>query len=230
MIRRSYWRLPCRIGLCCLLALTGAWAQDSGDSGTQTPLGDVVRQQQGQRKHAKTAKRVVNDDDIPANHMQRLNAQVAEFVIIPAIRISGLTPIDDSPTATILGQKRDKIVVGFGPHLGERDWCGGPPECAEQAFLRRFQVGSRIGTSGRILFDSDDAVGDYQARVAHFEILNDVRGKMQGTVAFIETPFSTVMAYCMYNAKDRTDAEPECDAFISSLHVEVPERYVYVQH
>ena len=66
--------------------------------------------------------------------------------------------------------------------------------------------------------------------MAHFEILNDVRGKMLGTVALVETPLSTVMAYCMYNAKDRTDAEPECDAFISSLHVEVPERYVYVQH
>jgi hypothetical protein len=85
-----------------------------------------------------------------------------------------------------------------------------------------------VGSSARILFDADDPVGDYEAREAHFEIMNDSRGKMQGTVAVIDTPFATLTAWCMYNAKDRTETEPECDAFISSLKVEVPERYVYV--
>lgn len=215
--------------LCCLLLATGAWAQDSADSGAQTPLGDVVRQQQEQRQHAKTAKKVVSDDDIPANQMRRWNGQVAEYVIIPAVRISGLTPTDDSSTATALGQKKDKIFVGFGPHLGETEWCS-DPECAEKAFLHRFQRGGWVASSARILFDSEDAVGDYEARVAHFEVLNDVRGKMLGSVALVETPVATVMAYCMYNAKDRTHAEPECEAFISSLEVEVPERFIYVQH
>ena len=191
----------------------------------------MVRQQREQRQHSKTAKRVVSDDDIPANHMNWMNGWVAEFVIIPAVHISGLTPNDDSSSATALGQKKDKIYVGFGPHLGERDWCGsGSLDCAEHAFLKRFQGGGWVASSARILFDSDDAVGDYTARVAHFEILHDTRGKMQGSAALIETPIATLMAYCMYNAKDRTEAEPECDAFISSLRVEVPQRYIYVQH
>jgi hypothetical protein len=219
------------MALCCLALTVGAWPQDSADSGEQTPLGDVVRRQQEQRQHSKTAKRVVSDDDIPTNHMNWMNGQVAEFVIIPAIRISGLTPNDSSSTATALGQKKDKIYVGFGPHLGERDWCGdGSLECAENSFLRRFQGGGWVASSARILFDSDAAVGDYASRVAHFEILHDTRGKMQGSVALIETPIATLMAYCIYNAKDHGEAEPQCDAFISSLRVEIPKRYVYVHH
>jgi hypothetical protein len=112
--------------------------------------------------------------------------------------------------------------------LGE-DWCNGL-DCAEKGFLGRFQRGGWVGNSARILFDSNATVGDYQARVAHFEIMNDVRGKMQGSVALVETPVATVMGYCIYNAKDRVAAEPQCDTFISSLQVEVPQRFIYVQH
>jgi hypothetical protein len=214
---------------CCLALAVCARAQDSSDAGGQTPLGDVVRHQQEQRKHSKPAKKIVTDDDLPANHMRRFNAWVAEFVIIPAIKISSTAPIDDSTEAD--GQKKSKVDIWFGPHLGDPDSCsGGTPECAEQAFLRRYRSGSWAGSTARILFDSDDQVGDYPARVAHFEVVHEVRGKMLGTVALIQTPFAVLTAACIYNAKDQPDAEPECDAFISSLQVDVPEKYIYVEH
>ena len=106
-------------GLCCLMLVAGAWAQESTGSGTdqQTPLGAVVKRQREQRQYSKTAKKVVTDDDIPANHTYRFNGYVAEYRIIPAIRISGLVPISDSPPATAIGQKKDKIYIRFGPTL-----------------------------------------------------------------------------------------------------------------
>lgn len=210
--------------------VTGAWAQDSGDSGGQVPLGDMVRQQREQRRHSKTAKRVVSDDDIPASHMRWINAWVAEYRIIPAVKISGLIPNDDFPAASSGGEKKGKMGFGFGPHLGQTYWCDDSLDCAEEAFLRGFQRPGWAGSRTRILFDSSDSVGDFEARIAHFEIVHDLRGKMQGTVALIGTPVSTVMAYCIYNAEDRNEVESQCDAFISSLRVEVPKRFIYVEH
>jgi hypothetical protein len=229
MIRKSSLLRLSRLTLCWLLLAAGLRAQNSAGSGDQTPLGDVVRQQREQRQHSKTAKRVVSDDDIPANHYGRSADSVAEYVIIPAIKISGPTPLEAANTVSPIGQKRGKIYVGFGPHLGWSDWCGGL-DCAEQAFLRHFQRGGWVPGSAHVLFDSNDAVGDYEARIAHFEILNDVRGRMQGAVALIEVPMATLMAYCIYDAKERPEAEPECEAFISSLQVDVPERFIYVKH
>jgi hypothetical protein len=223
MIRKLTLLLVCM----CLMGLSSARGQNSADCGA--PLGDVVRQQREQRQHSKTAKRVVSDDDIPASHVHWMNAWVAEYKIIPAVKISALVP--NSTSGAVAGTaKFGKIDAGFGPHLGERDWCEGSLDCAEESFLRTFQRPGWAGSRARILFDSDTSVGDYEARTAHFEVVNEVRGKLAGTVAVIQTPVATLKAYCIYNAKDRDEAEPECDAFISSLRVEVPQRYVYVHH
>jgi len=226
MIRKSRLSLLFWTVLGCLILVAGAWAQDSTDSGGQTPLGDVVRRQREQRQHSKTAKKVVTDEDIPANHMHWARDQVAEFVIIPAVQISGMVPNDDSPTPTVMGQKNNKIYVSFGPHLGQADSCGSL-DCGEQ-FLQKFQRGKWAGSRARILFDSDEVVGGYQARVAHFEVVHDVLGKMQGTVTFIAAGVATLTASCMYSFQDRPEAEPECDAFISSLRINVPQKYIYV--
>lgn len=223
MIRKSDLRRLPWMALCCLVLMTGAWAQDSG---SQPPLGDVVRRQQEQRQHSKTAKKVVTDEDMPANRMHWTRDQVAEFVIIPAVQISGMVPNGDSSTAPVMGQKNDKIYVSFGPHLGQADSCGSL-DCGEQ-FLGRFQRGKLAGSKARILFDSDEVVDGYQARVAHFEVVHDVLGKMQGSVAFIATGVATLTAACMYNFDDWAEAAPECDAFISSLRINVPQKYIYV--
>jgi hypothetical protein len=228
-IRRSRLRRLFWTALCCPVLLAGAWAQDSPDSGSQTPLGDVVRRQREQQQHSKTAKRVVADDDIPASHTHWTRDWVAEFKIIPAVAISALVPIDGSGTRTALGQKNDKIYVWFGPHLGEAD-CSNSLDCAEEEVLRKFQQGIWKGSKARILFDSDETVQDYAARVAHFEVVHDVRGKMQGSVALIATGVATLVASCMYSFQDRPEAERECDAFISSLRIDFPQKYIYVGH
>jgi hypothetical protein len=217
-------------GALCFVLAAAAWGQDSSNGGSQTPLGDVVRHQQEQRQHSKTAKKVVSDDDIPANRSHVMGDWVAEFVIIPAVHISGLVPNDDSTTGTAMGKKQDKIYVGFGPHLLDTGTCSESLECAEGAFERNLQRGNWAGSKARILFTSDDDIQEYPARVAHFEVVHDVRGKVEGSAAFIQTPIAILTATCMYKAQDRPEAEPECDAFISSLQVSVPQRYIYVEH
>jgi hypothetical protein len=224
-IHRTRLSLWYGIALALLSMTAGAAAQDSASA---QPLGDVARQQKEQRQRAKPAQRVVTDEDIPANRARWIAGYAAEFKIIPDVRIRGLVPSDPASTPTFFGQKADKIYVGFGPHLVDTGWCDGPPECAEDAFLKRYQGGAWVSGSARILFDADDSVGDYDARVAHFEVLNNGQGKMLGTVALIQTPIATLMSYCIYRMQDRTEAEPECDAFISSLQVEIPKRFVYV--
>ncbi len=215
------------------MLVAGAWAQESTGSGTdqQTPLGAVVKRQREQRQYSKTAKKVVTDDDIPANHTYRFNGYVAEYRIIPAIRISGLVPISDSPPATAIGQKKDKIYIRFGPTLMDPYACdNGTLDCAEQAFLGRFQHGGKLGSAVRILFDLDDTVQNYPARVAHFEVTDDVRGKIRGSVALIRTPIIIVTASCLYSVQDQAEAEAECETFISSLNVDIPEKRINVDH
>ncbi|MGB0104397.1 MAG: hypothetical protein WBP51_09340, partial [Candidatus Sulfotelmatobacter sp.] len=94
---------------------------------------------------------------------------------------------------------------------------------------RKFQLGKWL-EKARILFDSDEVIQEYDARVAHFEVVHDVRGKMQGSAAFIAAGVATLVATCMYSFQDRVEAEPECDAFISSLRINVPPKYIYVGH
>jgi len=213
-----------------------ASAQDSTDADGQTPLGDVVRRQREQRQHSKTAKRVVSDDDVPGSHMQWVTNWVAVTRIIPGVKIQGLAP-DDTSVATAMGQKKGKIYISFGPDNGgpigdslDSQWCNTDPlDCAEQAFIAQVQRGGSIGSKGRILFDSDDTVQTYPARVAHFEVVHDVRGKMQGSVALIESPVGILSARCLYSVQDQIEAEPQCDKFISSLRIDFPEKYVYVK-
>lgn len=213
--------------LCGCLLAASAWAQEGGGPA----LGDVVRQQREQRQHAKTAKKVVSDDDIPANRMHSTRDQVAEFVIIPAVLITAQVPNGDASSADAAGQKYGKISVGFGPHLTSPPSCyDGSLDCAEDALLAQYQSGRWAGSRARKLFDSDDTVQEFPARIVHFEVMHDVRGKMLGTAALIQTPVAIVQAICMYKAADQPDAEPECDAFVSSLEVTVPERYIYVEH
>jgi hypothetical protein len=231
MIRKSHRSLFCWSILCSLVSVAGACAQDSTGASQQIPLGDVVKRQHEQQLHSKPAKKVVTDDDIPANQMQRFNGYVAEYRIIPAIRISGMVPISDSPPATAIGQKKDKIYVRFGPTLLDADTCSdGTLDCAEEALIRQFGHGQKIGSKARILFDADDTVQNFPARVVHFELDHDVRGKMQGSVALIRTPITIVTATCLYSLPDQAEAEPECETFISSLNVDVPEKRIYVEH
>ncbi len=232
MIRKLHLSLLGWSGVCCML-VAGAWAQDSTGSGAdqQTPLGDVVKRQRDQRQSSKTAKKVVTDDDIPANHTHRFNGYVAEYRIIPAIRVSGLVPISDSLPATAIGEKKDKIYIRFGPTMLDPYACeNGTMDCAEQAYLRRFEHGGKLGSAVRILFDLDDTVQNYPARVAHFEVTDDVRGKMRGSVALIKTAVIIVSASCLYSVRDQAEAEAECETFISSLNVDVPENKMYVEH
>jgi hypothetical protein len=225
MIRRS--RAPLySVILCSLVLLASAGAQDSG---TQPSLGDLARQQRELRRHEKPPTHVLTDDDVAATGKVWTAGYAAEFVIIPEPRIEGLAPRDPAAKQTFFGRKINQMYVSFGPHLNDKgDWCSGSFECSERSFLRRFGWGGWVPGSARILFDSDATVGDYQARVAHFEALHNGRGKMLGSVALIATPFTTLMASCIYEAKDRTQAEPDCDGFISSLKVVVPEHYIYV--
>jgi hypothetical protein len=231
MILKSHLTWLCWNVLCCLGLVAGAWAQDSANADAQVPLGDVAKRQREQRQHSKAAKKVVSDDDIPANHMHWMNGFAAEFKIIPAIRISGLVPNDDSATAATKGEKKDKIYVQFGPHLTDPYSCNdGSLDCAEEWFLKKLQRGGMRANSARILFDSDEEVQEFPARVVHFEVLDDVRGKMQGTAALIETPVTIVTASCMYGVRDQSEAEAQCDAFISSLRIDIPEKFIYVEH
>jgi hypothetical protein len=231
MIRKLHLSLVGGSGLCCLMLLAGAWAQDTTGADQQTPLGEVVKRQREQRQYSKTAKKVVTDDDIPANHTHRFNGFVAEYRIIPAIRISGLVPIGDSPPATAIGEKKDKIYINFGPRMLDPYACeNGTMDCAEQAYLGRFAHGGKLGSAARILFDLDDTVQDYPARIAHFEVTDDVRGKMRGSVALIRTPVIIVTASCLYSVSDQAEAEAECETFISSLNVDVPEKRLNVEH
>ncbi len=228
MLVRAHLRRLLWMALCGAVLAASAWAQDPTDPGNQTPLGDVVRRQHEEQQHSKTAKRVVGDDDIPASHMHWTRDQVAEFKIIPAVIISALVPNDGPATPTTLGMKNDKIYVYFGPHLGEAD-CSNSLDCAVEELLRKFQQG-KWKEKARILFDSDEVIQEYDARVAHFEVVHDVRGKMQGSAAFIAAGVATLVATCMYSFQDRVEAEPECDAFISSLRINVPPKYIYVGH
>ncbi|HKD03251.1 MAG TPA: hypothetical protein VKB77_12515 [Terriglobales bacterium] len=226
MIRNAHFPMLC--GLCCLLVLS-TWGQDSSDSGPA--LGDVARHQRERRQNAKGTRKVISDDDIPASRMHTVRDQVAEFVIIPAIRISGQAPLDNAPVSTAAGQKPPRASVGFGPHLTSPDSCyQGSLDCAEDALLAAYRTGTWAGSSSRVVFDSDGSVEDFPARVVHFEVVDDVRGKMLGTAALIQTPVAIVQAVCLYQAPNQTDVEPECDAFIASLQVDVPERYIYVEH
>ena len=228
MIPKSNVTAICLALWCCTVASV-AGGQEAAGSRPQTPLGDMVRQERD-HEHSK-AKRVVTDDDVPSTHMHRMRDQVAENRIIPAIRISGLAPDDTSQAATPVGQKRDRIYVGFGPHLTNDDTCDAEDSnCSEELFLSKYERGGWAGSRTKILFDTDDAVQQFPARIAHFEVVHPVRGKMRGMVAFIATPIAPLSASCLYKVEDEAEAEPECETFISSLEVEIPEKYIYVEH
>src|SRR5215813_1329542 len=150
-----------------LLGLPNAPAQDSP---TQPALGDVVRKQKEQRQQSKPAKRVVTDEDMPSTNTHTRYGQVAEYKIIPAIMISGTAPNGTASSYTAAAPKKGQLYIGFGPSLLQPDSCGiGQLDCAEEDLLRTFQRGSWAGSRTRVLFDSDDMVQEYHARVTHFE-------------------------------------------------------------
>jgi len=204
-------------GTLCLLGT--AWGQESPGS-PQPPLGDVVRHQREDHQHAK-AKRVMSDDDLPSAHSRQITGMVATTKIIPYITVTGTVP-EGAATRPVPGTQ--KMYAWFGPTT--LDSCS-DLDCAEATYLKSFPM--TFGGTVRVLFESDDTVQDYPARIAHIEIIHDVRGKMLGTVAFIETPEAATAASCLYRAADAAEVEPDCDAFMASLKVHVPEKYIYVQ-
>jgi hypothetical protein len=172
----------------------------------------MVRRQANQQH--KKAKRVLSDEDVAGPHKHEITGYTATTVIIPAIRITGAVPDADL---------KQKMIVSFGPSL---DSCF-DVECAKSTYLRTFpQV---FGGTPTVLFETDESIDGNRAQVIHLQFLHNVRGKMLATVALIQTPASAASATCMYQASD-IDVETDCDAFIASLRIHVPERYIYVQH
>ena len=204
---------------CLLMSGVAAVCQDSPDS-NQKPLGDVVRRQKQEREHGKKAARVVGDEDIVGPHMKRVTQWVATQIIIPAIRVTAVVP----DTARTSGQPNpaDKMMTWFGPDLNA---CG--LECAQAEYVRQFNLVHKGKL--KILFSGDDSVGGYPALVGHFELVDDYHGKTLGMFALIQTPVSIAPATCMYRA-DAPEAEPACEAFIDSIEVYMPEKYIYVEH
>jgi hypothetical protein len=205
---------------CLLLAVPCSIAQDSGGDANQPSLGDVVRHQKETTQ--KKAKRVVSDDDVPGSHTWMVRGDFGVQVIIPNVQIYGMAP--NTVKMNVPYSPEQKAMVWFGPDLNR---CF-DVECAKTAYLHGFSY--KLSGTLKILFETDDSVAGYPARIAHLELKNDELGKMLGVVALIATPFSSVAPTCMYLEKDAADMEPACEKFISSLEVHIPQKYIYVQH
>jgi hypothetical protein len=215
--QRTIASLLCLLAASCLLART-ALAQDSSQDSNPS-LGDVVRRQaNGQHKKAK---RVLSDEDVAGPHKHEVTGYAATTVIIPDIRITGTVP--DAVRMNVPTDLKQKMTVSFGPSL---DSCF-DVECAKSTYLRIFpQV---FGGTPTVLFETDESIDGNRAQIVHLQFLHNVRGKVLATVALIQTPASAASATCMYKATD-AEVETDCDAFIASLRIHVPERYIYVQH
>jgi len=202
----------------CLLPTLRLRAQE-----TQAPLGDVVRKQQAEREHGRKAKRIIGDEDVGGFHLHEVSGDAATTVIIPNVRITGMVP--DGVSLSGKADSKQKMRVWFGP--GTLDRCF-DLDCAKEIYLSMLPL--MIGGSGKVLFESDDSIEGNPVRVVHFEVTHEVRGKILGTVALIQTPVAAGAATCTYQPADASDVESDCDAFIRSLRVHMPERYIYVQH
>jgi hypothetical protein len=187
------------------------------DDARPPSLGDLARKQK--ETPQKKAARVIGDDDMPGS--RTVWGDFATQVIIPNVRISAKAPRTAKMNAPYSPDQ--KAFVWFGPDLNR---CF-DVECAQATYLRDFHY--RLAGTPKILFESDDSVGGFPARIAHFEIKSDVRGKILGIVALIATPFSSSAPTCMYLEKDSTEMESECEEFIGSLELHIPEKYIYVQ-
>jgi len=195
-------------------------AQDSSQDSGQ-PLGDVARHQHDDHQSRK-AKRVLSDEDVAGPHMHEVTGYAATTVIIPAIRITGTAP--DTVPIKLPPDYKQKMIVSFAPSL---DSCF-DLSCAESTYLRLFP--GAFGGTPKVLFESDESIDGNPARIAHLEIMHDERGKMMATVAFIQTPASVASATCIYKLADAPDVETDCEKFVASLRLHVPEKYIYVQH
>jgi len=195
-------------------------AQDSSQDSGQ-PLGDVVRRQHDDHQ-TKKAKRVLSDEDVAGPHTWEVTGYAATTVIIPAIRITGTVP--DNVPIRVPPDYKQKMIVSFAPSL---DSCF-DLNCAESTYLHLFR--GVFGGTAKVLFESDESIDGNPARVAHLEIVHDERGKMLATVAFIQTPASVASATCIYKLADAPDVETDCEKFVASLQLHVPEKYIYVQH
>lgn len=220
-----------RVALHCLLLLAVIARAEDAPDGSSRPLGDVVRQQKSASQHGKTARRVLNDDDIAPSHTHWMVGWAATTKIIPAIKISGLVPDGLPDLATTAPQGKQKIHIGFGPEISNGYSCADDGfDCAEQIFVEGLQRGGSLGRAARILFDSDGEVQGFRARVAHFEVRHEVQGRMVGTLVIVSVPPTVVVASCMYRELDRAEVEPQCDRFVSSLRIEAPKKFIYVEH
>jgi len=204
---------------CVLAAIPYAIAQQGAADANQPSLGDVVRHQKETTQ--KKAKRVVSDEEMPGSHTHTVWGDFATQVIIPNIRISAEAP--ETVKMNVPYSPEQKAFVWFGPDLNR---CF-DVECAKATYLRDFHYA--LAGTPKILFETEDSVDGYPDRIAHLELKNDVRGKMLGVVALIATPFSSAAPTCMYLEKDASDMEAACEAFISSLELHIPQRYIYVQ-
>ena len=205
---------------CVLVAIPHAIAQEGAADTNQPSLGDVVRHQKETTKQK--AKRVLSDEDIPGSQTHVVWGDFAIQVIIPNIRISAKAPATVKMNAPYSPEQ--KVLVWFGPDLNR---CF-DVECAKATYLRDFH--DKLAGTPKILFETDDSVDGYPARIAHLELKNDVLGKMLGVVALIATPFSSSAPTCMYLEKDAGEMETACEEFISSLELHMPGKYIYVQH
>src|ERR1700722_16415724 len=169
-----------------LVAIPHAIAQEGAADTNQPSLGDVVRHQKETTKQK--AKRVLSDEDIPGSQTHVVWGDFAIQVIIPNIRISAKAPATVKMNAPYSPEQ--KVLVWFGPDLNR---CF-DVECAKATYLRDFH--DKLAGTPKILFETDDSVDGYPARIAHLELKNDVLGKMLGVVALIATPFSSSAPTC----------------------------------
>lgn len=219
MIRRCHSKTALLLAIIFVASYAGAQESDQG----QAPLGDVVRHQQEARQHGKKAARVVGDEDMPGSNKHSIGGSIATSVIIPYIMIAGSIPgwLKANAYGSEPGQK---MRVWFGPEL---DSCF-DLDCAKATYIQQFPRIS--GGAVKILYESDETVGGYPARVEHVEVVHDVRGKLLGIVVLIQSPITAGVATCLYKEEDAAAIEPECEDFVNSIHLRVPERYIYVQH
>ncbi|MGP0021326.1 MAG: hypothetical protein ACLPHP_22350 [Candidatus Sulfotelmatobacter sp.] len=205
---------------CLALSVPPAIAQDAAGDANQPSLGEVVRHQKETTQ--KKAKRTLSDEDVPGSSTHTVWGDFATQVIIPNIRISAKAPATVKMNVPYTPDQ--KALVWFGPDLNR---CFNV-ECAKATFLRDFHY--ELAGTPKILFETDDSVDGYPARIVHLELKNDTLGKMLGVVALITTPFSSSAPTCMYLEKDGTEMETACEQFIGSLELHIPEKYIYVQH
>ncbi|HKT86981.1 MAG TPA: hypothetical protein VJQ59_01000 [Candidatus Sulfotelmatobacter sp.] len=219
MIRRCHSKTALLLAIIFVASYADAQESDQG----QAPLGDVVRHQQEARQHGKKAKRVVSDEDVPGSNKHSIGGSIATSVIIPYIMIAGSVPgwLKANAYGSEPGQK---MRVWFGPQMDSCFDLG----CAKATYMQQFAATS--GGTVKILYESDETVGGYPARVEHVEVVHDVRGKLLGIVVLIQSPITAGAATCLYKEEDAAAIEPECDDFVNSIHLRVPERYIYVQH